>query len=82
MDGRNGIGDRAAPLSVAINESRWLTAEEAATYARTGVKTIYREVRAGRLRAAKVGGRRELRLTREWIDEWLLKSTLPLQQAA
>jgi hypothetical protein len=36
------------------------------------VKTIYREVKAGRLRAARIGGRRELRLLPEWVDAWLL----------
>ncbi len=55
--------------------SPWLTVAEAAERARCGVKTIYREVRAGRLRAARIGGRRELRLLPEWIDEWLLEST-------
>jgi hypothetical protein len=32
---------------------------------------MYREVRAGRLRAARIGGRRELRLRPEWVDAWL-----------
>ena len=41
--------------------------------ARCGSKLIYREVRAGRLRAARVGGRRELRLLDQWIDEWLVR---------
>jgi excisionase family DNA binding protein len=49
----------------------WLTVREAAGRAKCGVKTVYREVRAGRLRAARIGGRRELRLRPEWIDEWL-----------
>jgi excisionase family DNA binding protein len=44
---------------------------EAAKRARCGPKLIYREVNAGRLKAAKVGGRRELRVLAEWIDEWL-----------
>lgn len=52
--------------------SPWLTAEEAAERARCGVKTIYREVRAKRLRAARIGGRRELRFLAAWIDEWLM----------
>lgn len=57
---------RAEPLSP------WITVGEAATWARCGVKLIYREVRAGRLQAVRVGGRRELRLRPEWIDAWLL----------
>ena len=52
--------------------SPWLTVKEAAARARCGTKTIYREVKAGRLRAARVGGRRELRFLAEWIDEWLI----------
>ena len=55
--------------------SPWLTVDEAAQRARCGPKTIYREVRTGRLRAARIGGRRELRLLPEWIDEWLVGST-------
>lgn len=55
----------------------WLTADEAAVRARVGLKTIYREVKAERLRAAKVGGRRELRFLAEWVDAWLLASSTP-----
>ena len=51
--------------------SPWLTVGEAAQRARCGVKTVYREVQAGRLRAARIGGRRELRLRLEWVDTWL-----------
>lgn len=61
--------------SHAVESSPWLTVDEAAQRARCGVKTIYREVRAGRLRAARVGGRRELRLLSAWVDEWLVQST-------
>jgi excisionase family DNA binding protein len=52
----------------------WLTVRQAAQRAQCGIKTIYREVAAGRLRAAKVGGRRELRIRVEWVDEWLHKA--------
>jgi excisionase family DNA binding protein len=51
--------------------SPWLTVAEAAQRARCGVKTVYREVQVGRLRAARIGGRRELRLRPEWVDAWL-----------
>ncbi len=56
-------GDQSSP---------WLTVKEAAKRARCGPKLIYREVQAKRLRAARVGGRRELRFLAEWIDAWLI----------
>jgi excisionase family DNA binding protein len=55
-------GDKSSP---------WLTVKEAAKRARCGIKLIYREVKAERLQAARVGGRRELRFRVEWIDDWL-----------
>ncbi len=56
--------------------SPWLTVKEAAERARCGIKTIYREVKAHRLKAARVGGRRELRFRPEWIDAWLESSVI------
>ena len=53
----------------------WLTVREAAAHARCGVKTLYREVVAGRLQAARVGGRRALRFKAEWVDAWLERSS-------
>ncbi len=52
--------------------SPWLTVREAAERARCGPKLIYREVKANRLKAARVGGRRELCFLAEWIDDWLI----------
>jgi len=49
----------------------WLTPTEAAQRAKVGRRLIYSEVNAQRLRAARVGGRRELRFKPIWIDEWL-----------
>jgi len=49
----------------------WLLPREAAAFARTGLSTIYREVRAGRLKAARINGRRELRIRPAWISEWM-----------
>jgi excisionase family DNA binding protein len=53
----------------------WLTRRDAAAYARLSEATIGREARRGRLRCAKVGGRRALRFRREWIDEWLARDS-------
>lgn len=54
------------------DETRWLKIGEAADRARCGPKTIYRAVRSGQLRAARIGGRRELRFLAAWIDAWLI----------
>jgi len=48
-----------------------MTVREAAAYSRCGVKTLYRAVRNGQLRAARVGGRRKLVLRRDWLDAHL-----------
>ncbi|MGE3959941.1 MAG: helix-turn-helix domain-containing protein [Vicinamibacterales bacterium] len=57
----------------------WLTVREAAARARVGAKLIYREVASGRLRAARVGGRRDLRFRPEYVDAWLEASATPVE---
>ncbi len=63
----------------ALGAGPWLTGREAAQRARVGVKLIYREVAAGRLRAARVGGRRDLRFLPSWVDAWLEASSTPVE---
>jgi excisionase family DNA binding protein len=53
----------------------WIKAPEAAALAGVSVKTIYRAVRDGHLRAARVGAGRNIRLCPAWIDEWLERSS-------
>ena len=69
-----GAGSNRKPGAPA---SPWLTVKEAAARAQVGRKTLYREITAGRLKAAVVGGRREYRLKPEWIDAWLEASATP-----
>jgi len=57
--------------------TEWLDVQEAARHARCGKGSIYRAVRQGTLRAARLGGRRELRFLAGWIDGWLLSTTTP-----
>lgn len=64
-----------ATLSPSTGSSPWLTVREAAARARCGVKLLYREVIADRLRAVRVGGRRSMRFRGEWIDEWLQEAS-------
>lgn len=57
--------------------TEWLDVEEAARHAKCGRRLIYAEVRRGKLRAARMGGRRELRFLASWIDAWLLATSTP-----
>jgi excisionase family DNA binding protein len=57
----------------------WLTVKQAATRAQVSPDTIYYEVRAGRLQAARIGGRRQLRFREEYIDRWLEASATPVE---
>jgi excisionase family DNA binding protein len=56
----------------------WLTVKEAARHAKCGTRSIYQAVRDRQLRAAKLGGRRELRFLADWIDAWLLATSTPV----
>ena len=60
-------------------ESPWLTKREAAAYEKRGPRFITKEVKAGRLRAARVGGRGELLFRREWLDEHLESLATPVE---
>ena len=57
----------------------WLRVDEAADRAKCSRKTLYKEVKAKRLRAAVIGGRRELRFRAEWVDEWLERTSAPVE---
>ena len=54
-----------------ITRTPWRTVKGAAERAQAGVKTIYKEIHAGRLRAARIGNRRDIRIHVDWIDAWL-----------
>ena len=61
--------------------SPWITAAEAAKYCRCGPRLIYAAVGARKLRAARIGGRRELRFRRIDLDEWLEATSQPVETA-
>jgi len=52
-------------------ESPWLSLKQAGQYAHRHPQTLAREINAGRLRAARIGGKREFFLIAAWIDEWM-----------
>lgn len=52
-------------------ESPWINATDAGRYLKRSRRFIQNEVRAGRLRSAKIGGRGEILTRKEWCDEWV-----------
>jgi excisionase family DNA binding protein len=59
------------PPPAAPELTPWLTVKQAAARAQCGVKTIYNAVARRRLKAARLGARRELRIHRTWLDAWI-----------
>jgi hypothetical protein len=55
----------------------WMNLREAGTYCKRGPRFLAREIKAGRLRAAIVGGRKEVITRPEWLDEWVESLSRP-----
>jgi excisionase family DNA binding protein len=76
-DYRERWGRRGTEPTTKLNPSAvagsptWLKIADAAKRTQCSEGTIRREVRAGRLRAVRVGGRKSVRFRSEWLDEWL-----------
>jgi excisionase family DNA binding protein len=68
------VGSRPAPEQ---SSRVWIDLPRAAERAVVSESTIKREVRRGRIRCARVGGRKLLRFRPEWIDQWLEGSSSP-----
>jgi excisionase family DNA binding protein len=57
----------------------WLNVREAAEYAGVCRDTIYTACERREIRQVRVGGRRAIRLKREWIDAWLERHAVDAQ---
>ena len=57
----------------------WLNVAEGAEYAGVCRDLIYDACAARRIHHIRVGGRRAIRLKREWIDAWLEKHAVVAQ---
>lgn len=65
-------------MSTEIAASPWLSSREAARYLKRGRRFVLKEIHAGRLRAAKIGGRGEILTRQEWCDAWVEAQTAPV----
>jgi hypothetical protein len=58
--------------------SPWRTLKQAAARVHRGPRFLAREIKAGRLRAARVGGRGEYLTRDEWLDQWVEAQAEPV----
>lgn len=61
-----------------VPSTPWRTLAGAAERAHRGKRFLSQEVKAGRLRAARIGGRGELLFRDEWIDQWIEDQATPV----
>jgi excisionase family DNA binding protein len=72
----------AHPLvSVGADSDPWLTLQQAAAIVQIHEATLRREIHCRRLRSARIGGRKSIRLRRSWLDAWLEASATPVEMA-
>ena len=62
-----------------LNVSPWMTAAETAVYMKRSRRFVLNLVKAGRLRAARVTGRREILCRREWCDQAIEDLAAPIE---
>lgn len=60
-------------------EDRWLRLAEGAARLQVHEATLRRAIKRGQLRAARVGGRKSIRLRASWCDEWLEQTSTPIE---
>lgn len=61
-------------------DSDWLTVKDTGADVKCGVKLVYRAVKRGDLRAARLGGAHgALRIHRDWVREWLERCATPVE---
>jgi len=61
------------------NGTTWARLSDEAQRVQLHIQTLRRACRTGKLRHARVGGRRSIRLKPEWTDAWLLEESTPVE---
>ena len=58
--------------------TEWKTLAQAAVYLSRSKRFVGREIAAGRLRAARIGGRGEILTCDRWLDEYVETQARPI----
>lgn len=61
--------------TVALAE--WLTVKEAAKRAKCSERLIYDNIKRGRLRASRLGYRKDIRILETWLHAWIVSLSEP-----
>jgi hypothetical protein len=61
-----------------VSASPWLTVVDASAYAKRGKRFLRNQVKDGKLKAAVIGGKRELFFRAEWLDAWIEDQSTPV----
>jgi excisionase family DNA binding protein len=70
--------NQAAERAAIATTSPWLNGQQAAAYVGKSKQFLFREIHAGRLRAARIGGRGEILTRAEWLDEFVQAQAIPI----
>ncbi len=68
----NAKCDQIPPATV--SDAQWLDAQAAATLIGVSKGYIYDACQTGGLRHTRLGGKRNLRIKSEWLDEWMQRN--------
>src|SRR5262245_49949998 len=71
--------NQARRAYIAADPDPWLDLTEASVIVGVSTATLRRQIRAGRLRHARVGGYSAIRLRKSWIDTWLEATSTPVE---
>lgn len=63
--------------TVPTEPATWLTVKEAAAYAKVSPALIYLNIKQGRLRASRLGYRKDIRIRVNWLEEWMIRLSTP-----
>jgi len=59
--------------------TEWKTLNQAGAYLSRSPRFLSREIRAGRLRAARIGGRGEYLTCDRWLDDFVEPASKPIE---